>query len=322
MNLEAFVDEGAPSWKDLEGLVGRAGGRPERLGVEGVLELGRLYRVTVADLALARRQFPGDPLLDRLEPLTLKARQLIYGERRRRGSAREYLTSTYWREIRANRRLLALSLSATFVPALLAGIWAIVDPGAAIGLVPGAYRAAASPQVRHLSAGLSTQASFASSIYVHNIEVMFLVFAGGITLGFATLGLLAYNGLLLGALGGLTIQSGTFEVFVRYIVPHGLLELSCISIAGVAGLRLARGLIEPGVRTRAGALTDEARGAVVMVFATIPWLICAGLTEGFVTPRALPLWAALAVGLAWATLFWTLVVGVGRHSRRRPLARR
>ena len=151
---------------------------------------------------------------------------------------------------------------------------------------------------------------------------MFLVFAGGITLGFATLGLLAYNGLLLGALGGLTIQSGTFEVFVRYIVPHGLLELSCISIAGVAGLRLARGLIEPGVRTRAEALTDEASGAVVMVFATIPWLICAGLTEGFVTPRALPLWAALAVGLAWATLFWTLVVGVGRHSRRRALARR
>jgi uncharacterized membrane protein SpoIIM required for sporulation len=322
MNLEAFLDEGTPAWGRLEELVTRAGRRPERLGVDGVLELGSLYRVTVADLALARREFPGDPVLGRLEALALRSRHLIYGERTRRASARTYLMSTYWQQIRANRRLLALALAATFVPVLLAGTWAVVDPGAAVGLIPGPYRAAASPQVRHLSAGLSTQAAFASSIYTHNIEVMFLVFAGGITLGFATLGLLAYNGLLLGTLGGLTLQAGTFEVFVRYIVPHGLLELSCITIAGVAGLRLARGLIEPGVRTRGRALTDEARPAVVMVFATVPWLVLAGLTEGFVTPRGLPLGAALAVGLAWAVLFWTLVLTAGRQRRRRDFARR
>ena len=88
------------------------------------------------------------------------------------------------------------------------------------------------------------------------------MFAGGLLLGFGTLSLLAYNGLLLGTLAGLTIQSGTFSVFVRYIVPHGLLELSCIAIAGVAGLRLARALIEPGVLPRAQALRAEARGAV------------------------------------------------------------
>jgi len=85
-------------------------------------------------------------------------------------------------------------------------------------------------------------------------------------------------------------------VFVRYIVPHGLLELSCISIAGVAGLRLARALIDPGVRPRAEALRADARGAVLMVLGTAPWLVLAGLTEGFVTPRALPLGAAMAVG--------------------------
>src|ERR1700741_1640461 len=128
MNLEAFLTEGTPVWQRLEGLLARAGRRPERLRGDGVLELGSLYRVTVADLALARREFPGDPVLERLEPLTLRARQLIYGERRRRGSARTYLTRTYWQEIRANHGLLALSLAATFVPALLAGIWGIVDP--------------------------------------------------------------------------------------------------------------------------------------------------------------------------------------------------
>jgi uncharacterized membrane protein SpoIIM required for sporulation len=209
-----------------------------------------------------------------------------------------------------------------FAPVLLAGIWAVVDPGAAIGLIPTAYRAAANPQVRHLPTGLSTQAAFASSIYTHNIAVTFLAFAGGITLGFGTLALLAYNGLLLGALGGLTIQAGTFSVFVRYIVPHGLLELSCISIAGVAGLRLARALIDPGTRPRGEVLTDEARGAVQMVLGTAPWLVLAGLTEGLVTPRGLPLASALAVGLGWAVLFWSLVLLRGSHSRTRALARR
>jgi uncharacterized membrane protein SpoIIM required for sporulation len=322
MNLEAFLADGAPAWQELEQMLGRADGRPERLGVEGILELGRLYRATVADLALARREFPGDPVLERLEPLTLRARHVIYSERTRARSLRAFFAREYWQDIWANRRLLAVALVAMFAPTLLAGVWAIVDPGAAIGLVPSAYRAAADPQTRHLSEGLSTQAAFASSIYTHNITVTFLTFAGGITLGFGTLVLLAYNGLLLGALGGLTIQAGTFSVFVRYVVPHGLLELSCISIAGVAGLRLARALIDPGTRPRGELLTEEARGAVQMVLGTAPWLVLAGLTEGFVTPRALPLAAALAVGLAWAILFWSLVLLRGSHGRARAFVRR
>ncbi|MDQ6811482.1 MAG: stage II sporulation protein M [Actinomycetota bacterium] len=318
MNLEAFLTEGAPAWGELERLIGRAGRRPERLGVEGILELGRLYRITVADLALARREFPGDPVVERLEPLAVRARHIIYAERTRPRSLRAFFLREYWREISANRRLLAVSLTAMFVPTLLAGIWAVQDPGAAIGLVPPAYRAAADPGVRHLSLGLTTQAAFASSIYTHNITVTFMTFASGIALGFGTLALLAYNGLLLGALGGLTIQAGTFGVFVRYIVPHGLLELSCISIAGVAGLRLARGLIEPGVRPRGQALTEEARDAVQMVLGTAPWLVLAGLTEGFVTPRALPLPFALAVGIGLATLFWSLVFRRGLRGVREP----
>jgi uncharacterized membrane protein SpoIIM required for sporulation len=323
MNLDAFLREGSPAWEELEALLDRAGSRPERLGVEGVLELGRLYRAVVADLALARRRFPGDPVLERLEPLALRARHAVYGERRRAGSLREFLTRGYWRDVRAHRALLAVSLTAMFAPTLLACAWAIHDPGAAIGLVPSAYRAAADPGVRHLSGvGLSTQAALASSIYTHNIAVTFATFAGGLALGAGTLFLLAYNGLLLGTLAGLTIQAGTFSVFIRYIVPHGLLELSCISIAGVAGLRLARALIDPGLRSRGEALRADARGAVLMVLGTAPWLVVAGLTEGFVTPRDLPVPAALAVGGALALLFWSLVLTRGRHRRARAFARR
>ncbi len=312
MNLESFLHERSAAWDRLASLLDRADGRPERLGVEGVLELGRLYRAGVADLALARGRFPGDPVVDRLELLVPRARNAVYGERARGGSAREFLRRGYWRDVRAHRRLLAVALSAMFAPTLLAAAWAARDPGAAIGLVPPAYRAAADPHVRHLPVALSTQAALASSIYTHNIAVTFLTFAGGLTLGVGTLVMLAYNGLLLGVLGGLTIQAGTSPVFVSYVLPHGVLELSCIAIAGVAGLRLARALIDPGVRPRAAALRDESRGAVRMVLGTAPWLVLAGLTEGFVTPRGLPVEAALAVGGALGALFWGLVLFKGR----------
>lgn len=317
MSAERFEAERAPAWAELDQLLRGARGRPERLGVAGVLELGRLYRAASADLAVARRQYPGFPVVERLQALVLRARHALYAERTREGSLREFLVRGYWQEIVAQRKLLAIVLGLMVAATLLPAAWAINDPGAAIDLVPGSFRAAASPHVHRLPGALSTQAALASTIYTHNIAVTFLYFAGGLAFGAGTLLMILYNHVLLGTLAGLTIQAGTFSVFVRYVVPHGVLELSCTAIAAVAGLRLARALIDPGLRPRSEALREEGRGAVQMVLGTAPWLVVAGLTEGFVTPRALPLGAALAVGLTLGGTFWALVLARGRAPRPR-----
>jgi len=316
MNLNGFVTERTPVWDALEEALERAGGRPGRLGVEGALELGRNYRATVADLALARRQFRGDPVIDRLERLVLAGRQAIYAERRRGGSVRSFITRDYWRLVLGRPGILAVALLALFGPCLVAAIWALHDPGGALGLVPGRFRGAAHPHVRHLAAGAASQAAFAGSIFTNNIEVTFLAFAGGLTLGLGTLAVLAYNGVLLGVLAGLTLQTGSFAVFVRYVVPHGLLELSCIALAGAAGLRLAWAMIDPGTLPRGVSLRAQARPAVMLLLGTAPFLVVAGLTEGFVTPRGLPLAGALAVGLALGGAYWLLAVTRGRGGRR------
>jgi uncharacterized membrane protein SpoIIM required for sporulation len=313
MNLEAFQRERGPQWRELDRLLDTGGTRPERLGAGGILELGRLYRASVADLALARRRFAGDPVLERLERLVLRARPVVYGERARRGSLLAFVSRGYWRELREHRATLAVALVAMFAPALLSAAWAVHDPGAAIGLVPAAYRGAADPHVRHLPTGAASQAGLASSIFTNNIQVTFLAFAGGLALGAGTLLVLAYNGLLLGTLAGLTIQAGTFSVFVRYVAPHGLLELSCISVAGAAGLGLGRAIIEPGLLTRGESLRREARKAVALVLGTAPWLVLAGTVEGFVTPRDLPLGAALAVSVTLAAIYWSLALTRGRR---------
>ncbi len=319
MNLDAFLRERGPSWDELERDLARSRGRPERLGTRGALALGRRYRAAVADLALARRRYPGDPVVDRLERLALAGRQAIYSERSgRAGALWQFAGRGYWRLVIAQPGVLAVAALAWMVPCAVAAVWGVHDPAAALGLVPGAFQGAAHPHPRHLPAGAVNQAFLSSSIFINNIEVTFVAFAGGLTLGLATVALLAYNGVLLGVLAGITIQTGNFELFLRYVLPHGVLELSCITVAGAAGLRLAWAMIDPGVLPRGVSLRRAARPAVALVLGTAPWLVVAGCTEGFVTPRGLPLAAALVVGLVLGSVYWSLVVARGRRGRRPP----
>jgi uncharacterized membrane protein SpoIIM required for sporulation len=313
VTLGSFLADREADWEALSRLLGRAHGRAGRLPAPDALALGRGYRAVVADLALARRAYPGDPVVDRLETLALAGRQAVYAERpRRRGAVLRFAGSGYWRLVAGRPGLLAIAVAATVVPCLLAAAWALHAPGAALGLVPGEFKAAAHPHIHRLPGGATTQAALAGSIFTNNIQVAFLVFAGGLLLGLGTLAVLAYNGALLGALAGLTIGSGNFAVFVRYIVPHGILELSCFSVAGAAGLRLAAALLDPGTRPRGEALRAAARPAVAQVLGTAVWLIVAGLTEGFVTPHGVPLGAAVSVGCGLGGLFWGLVAWRGR----------
>src|SRR5918992_446797 len=100
MNLGTFVRQRTPEWEELGRLVASAGHHPERLGPVGVRRLGSTYRAAAADLALARRRWPGDPVTVRLEDLVGKARHLVYASERRTGSLRAFLSTGYWRLVR------------------------------------------------------------------------------------------------------------------------------------------------------------------------------------------------------------------------------
>ena len=312
MNLDRFHATRGARWSELEDLVKRAGGKPERLGPDGVRRIGRLYRATAADLALARRTFPGDPVVARLERLTVAARQAVYAERSRRLSPIRFFSRDYWRRVRERPRLLLLAALLMIVPGVLGGLWAGEDPGAAIGLVPEAFL----PTVESPGGdrGLSGAESgvFSSSVFTNNIQVAFMALAAGIALGLGTVLVLLYNGLILGVVFGLTIENGQGVPLVEQVASHGILELSCIVVAAAAGLRLGEAILRPGRRKRGDALVDEARGAVETVLGTAPWLVLAGFVEGFVSPRGIGWVAAVAVGASLAAIFWTLVMVRGR----------
>jgi len=322
VDLRTFEAERGTGWRRLEAALRGAGARPERLGPDGVLELGALYRRAAADLAYARRRFPGDPVVARLEGLVVRARGVVYGQAPRRGSLWGFLSRGYWQRLAERPAALAVSWLLLLVPALAAALWAAGDPGAALGIVPSELQAAANPPPEGRDYAPAEGAAFSTQVLVNNIRVTLTAFAGGILFGVGTVFALVFNGLVLGVVAGLAFDAGNGPAFLRLVSAHGPLELSCIVVGGAAGLRVGWALISPGPRRRGRALVQEARLAVELALGTAPWLVVCGFAEGFLTGPDLPLGVQLAIGVALATVFWTLVAWRGPHTRARALARR
>jgi uncharacterized membrane protein SpoIIM required for sporulation len=319
MTLAHFLDQRAPVWRELEELVGAAGSR-RRLAPGRILRLGELYRSAAADLALARQRWPGDPAVNRLEELVARARHLVYAAPRRRLSPISFYTSGYWRLVAARPLMLALSAILVFAPAALAAGWALDDPGAAGGLVPPQYRSVSEPRTQGTDLGYTAEeeAGTSAQIFTNNIRVTFLAFAGGITGGIGTVAVLLFNGVLLGAVAGLAWGAGNGRPFAELVVAHGVLELSCIVVGGAAGLRLGWAIVAPGRLPRLVSLQREARRALLIAVGTAPWLVLAGLVEGFLTPSGLGLAQAIAIGATLGIAYWTLVVWRGVRGGPEP----
>ena len=314
MNLDRFLHEGQGRWSELQALVARAKGRAERLGPDGVRRLATLYRASAADLALARRRFPLDPAVGMLEDLVGRARHLVYASEVRRESVRGFFRRRYWQRVAERPVLLVLAAILLFAPMVLGTIWALDDPDAARGILPGAL-AGPSGQKEGADLGFSTSqsAAFSTQIFVNNIRVAFLALAGGISAGVLTAGALVFNGVVIGVVTGLSVEAGRTSDFIQLVAPHGVLELSCIVVAGAAGLRMASALVSPDRRRRSEALVRQARPAVEVALGTALWLVLAGLVEGFVTPAGIGVGPALALGWGLGALYWALVWRLGRR---------
>ena len=317
MRLQRILAEREPVWQELDGLLGAH--EPD---TDVLLRTGALYRATAADLALARRRFPGDPVTARLEALVLRARQVVYADEPRRTSLWRFLSTDYWRRIAERPGLLALAAVLLLAPSVLGAVWATRDPAAAVGVVPSQFADASHPGSGPGVLTPDAQAALSSSIFTNNIKVSFLAVAGGLVFGLGSAAVLLYNGLFTGAIAGLAIHGGQTSRLFELIVPHGVLEESCIIVAGAAGLRIGQALLEPGTLTRGASLRAQARPALELVLGTMPWLVVAGLTEGFVTGSLGGLAGALVYGTALGAIFWALVIARGRQSRPRDFARR
>lgn len=309
MNVDRFIGEREEDWRELDALLRST--RRGRRSVSDVLRLAALYRGAAADLALARRGHPDDPVVGRLESLVARARQAVYADEPRRGSLRTFFGRTYWVRVRERPYPLLLAIALLVAPALLAAAWSMSDPSAALGLIPEQFHGAVEP-VGDTGMTTSESAAFSSAVMTNNIQVTFLAFAAGILLGLGTALVVVYNAMILGAVAGGAIAAGNGARFAEFVAAHGIIELSCVVVAATAGLRIGYAVVSPGPRTRGRALVAEARPAIAIVLGTIPWVILAGIIEGFVTRAGFGLVPGIVLGVSVGALYWTLVIVRGR----------
>lgn len=315
MDIDQFLARYTPEWKRLEQLTRRAGAGVGRLSGAELRDLIALYQRSASNLSYAQTNFNDAGLNARLSQLLAAAGAVIYGSRPRslRGAGR-FFTRTFPAALWRIRWFVAVSAVLTLGPALAIGGWLANSSRAVDASAPAAVRQAYVNQ--DFAAYYSSQpaAAFATEVYTNNIRVAALAFAGGILVGIPTVYLLVTNGAGVGQAAGLFAAAGQSSKFYGLILPHGLLELTSVIIAGAAGLRLGWAVIDPGDRSRAAAIGEEGRRAVVLVLGVILTLLVAGLIEGFVTGSSLPTAVRVGVGVAVEAAFLVYAVVLGRQA--------
>ena len=118
------------------------------------------------------------------------------------------------------------------------------------------------------------------------------------------------------------LGAGKADIFFGLILPHGMLELSAVFVAGGIGLRTGWAWVAPGALPRARALAEAGRVAAVVALGLAGVLLVSGVLEAFVTPSGLPTAARIAIGVLAELAFLAYVIVYGRRGRPRRRDRR
>ena len=162
----------------------------------------------------------------------------------------------------------------------------------------------------------SAASNFALQVWINNAWVSALCLSLGI-LGAPVIYLLFNNVLNLAIIGSVMIRHGHAGHFWGLILPHGMLELTAVFVAGGVGLKFFWSWIEPGALTRSQSVAREGRTVGTVAMGLVGVLAVSGVIEAFVTPSGLPTWARIGIGaVAWLA-FMAYVFVVGRAAAAR-----
>src|SRR5436853_2564632 len=288
MPLDRFINQRKSAWQRLEellDLLDRASLR--RLRREEVRELGRIYRRTASDLAIARAESRDPRLVNYLNSLVIRAHGRIYRADAQGGKRiRDFFARDFPQSFRRTWRYTATAFACFLVFSPLAFVGTRHDPDFSefAGISP-FFREVVINNRTHWWKDLNEANQIGSSqIFTNNIRVTFYAFALGAIFGLGTLYVLAFNGAMFGAIFALTYRAGFGNDLLSFVVGHGVIELSCIFIAGGAGLLIGSALLIPGDPSRGDALKSRGMEAVRLIVGCIPLLVVAGIIEGFISP--------------------------------------
>ena len=246
MDLDAYVLTHSADWRRLDELAGRR----SLSGAESD-ELVELYQRVATHLSVVRTSAPDAGLIAHLSSVLARARQRTVGTRATtwRG-VRDFFTQRFPAALYRLRWWWLGTLAANVVVIGVMMWWLLGNPSVEQSLLTPDE---VDQLVRNDFEGYYSEyaaSHFAAQVWINNAWVAALCIALGI-LGAPVIWLLFQNIANLAIIGSIMTRHDHAGHFWGLILPHGLLELTAVFVAGGVGLRLFWSWIEPGPLTRA-----------------------------------------------------------------------
>jgi uncharacterized membrane protein SpoIIM required for sporulation len=293
VDLQKFIQNERPAWTALEKMLDQLEADPNaRLSLAQLQQLHQLYERTAADLARITT-FSSEPETRRfLESLVARAYGEIHEtrEKQRRFFPLRWFFKTWPQTFRRHIRAFYLSVAITLAGCAFGGLAIAYDPDSKSVLMPFSHlmgdpakRVAEEESATH-DRLKGHKATFSAELMTHNTKVSIFTLALGMTWGVGTILMLFYNGVILGAVAVDYIRAGQTQFLLGWLMPHGVIEIPAILIAGQAGLLLAFALIGYGRRTPLRTRLREISGDITtLIFGVGLMLIWAGFIEAFLS---------------------------------------
>lgn len=311
IDLQRFIASERPYWSELDGLLDRLESDPGlTLSLGQTRRFHYLYQRASADLARLAT-FASEPEMGRfLEALVARAYGEIHEtrEQSRPVDLRGWFLQIFPQTFRRRARAFWLSVVITLAGCAFGILAVALDPEAKGALLPfehlqgdPAERVAQEESMeRDRLAG--EKATFSTALMTHNIRVAIFTLALGITWGIGSIIVLFYNGVILGAVAFDYVRAGQAKFLAGWLLPHGVIEIPAILIAGQAGLLLASALVGWGRRgTVRARLREISRDLITLIGGVGVMLVWAGFVEAFLSQYhepLIPYWVKISFGLA------------------------
>lgn len=313
MDVDAFVLTHRGTWDRLDQLVKR---RRSLTGAE-VDELVELYQRVSTHLSMLRSASSDSLLIGRLSSLVARARSVVTG-------AHAPLSSTFVRFWTVSFPVVAYRTWRWWLGTAVAFFAVVVIIAMWVAGNPEVQSALGTPSdidelVNHDVASYYSEhpaAAFALQVWINNSWVAAQCIAMSVVLGLPIPIILFNNAANLGLIAGLMFQAGKGGVLLGLLIPHGLLELTAVFLAGATGMRLGWSVISPGDRPRGQVLAEQGRGVVSVAVGLVGVLLVSGLIEALVTPSPLPTFIRVGIGVIAEAAFLSYIVYFGRRAAK------
>ena len=312
MDADALSDARRAEWARLDEL-----SRARLEGGDSVDELIVRYRAASADLAELKTSVGESPQSAYLSTILARARLRLTGAG---DNVLTQITRFFVDQLPAalyRVRWTTLVIAVAFIAITLGtAVWISADPNLVATLGTPDFLA---EYAEESFTGYYTEnpaAVFAGMVWTNNAWLAAQCVLFGIT-GIWPVYIIAQNAVGLGVSGAVMAAHDRADIMVLYILPHGMLEMTCLFVAAAAGLHVFWAWVAPGHRSRGDALAQEGRSLATVAIGLIFALFLSGVVEGFVTGWGLPWPIKIGIGAAALAVFLIYMIVIGGRAHRR-----